>query len=114
MNHRDVVLALFGIVVLLLVWILYRLQKNEADYKSVDLVDLIMENGRVSRIGVTWCGAFVVMTFGFVYLLVHDKLDAGYVTAYTGAWVAPIIVKMFAGGPAKPVEPMETIDANKP
>ena len=90
--------ASFILIVLLVVWSLYKASKNpENDF---NLVDLLMEHGRASRVGCVFMGAFGVMSWGFVTLTAQGKLTDGYAVAYAGAFIAPIVAKMFGTAPA--------------
>jgi hypothetical protein len=56
--------------------------------------DLIMENGRVSRIAVAFMCVLGVTTWAFVYLTIKDKMTEGIFLAYGGMWVVPLVAKV--------------------
>lgn len=56
--------------------------------------DLIMENGRVSKIAVAFMGVLMVTTWIMVDLQVNGKLTEGYFTIYGTMWVSPLIAKV--------------------
>jgi len=78
----------FGIVVSL-----WKLQKAENDF---NLLDVLMENGRVSRIASAFAVTLVITSWVIVKLAVDGKMTEGYLMTYGGMWVAPVITKMFA------------------
>ena len=73
-----------------------------------------MENGRLSRLAVTWLGSFAVMTFGFVYLLLTKAMTDTYALLYAATWAAPIITKLFAVKPELPAKPAPAAPEEKP
>ena len=95
MNASDASLLIFTLVVC---WSLYRAHIQPDN--SFNLFDLIMENGRVSRIGF----GFIVALFVTSWVLIrvardgHDGLDLLF-AAYCTAWVAPIVAKLFSASP---------------
>ena len=96
MNRQQYIMLGFALVVLAIGWLLYAWQRDEKKYVDFDLTDLLMENGRLSRLAFTWLGSFMVMSFGFIYLLLTKGLTDTYALLYAGTWAAPIITKMFA------------------
>lgn len=96
----DPLALIFLLVAVLLSLILWRWNRDpENDF---ELKDLLMENGKASKLACTWAGAFVTMTFAFIHLVLHDKLTDTYAGLYAATWCVPIITKMFA--PPKPPE----------
>ena len=103
MDKTDLVpLLFFGALLLLsvLLWVWHRSKDTE-----IDLTDLLVENGRVSRLAFTWLGSFMVMSFGFVYGVLTGKLSDVYAALYATTWAVPIITKMFALKPKPPETP---------
>lgn len=89
---RDImlgVLALAACVALLLVW-----RAHRDSLSQFNALDLIMENGRVSKIAFTFMVAFAVTTWALAYLAVTGKLTEGYFTAYGVMWVGPLTAKL--------------------
>jgi len=56
--------------------------------------DLVMENGRVSRIGVAFMVVLGVTTWVFIDLQITGKMSEGYMTTYGLMWVAPLVAKV--------------------
>ncbi len=87
--------AAFAIVLLLIVWSFYRAQRDPAN--SFNLFDLILENGRVSRIGFAFLVALLVTSWVLIKMANNSQRDLDVVfSAYLAAWVAPIVAKLFS------------------
>lgn len=71
---------------------------------TFNLFDLIMENGRLSKISCLVMGAFTVHTWIMVRLTFDGKMTEGYLTIYGATWVAPMLARMFSASPSR-VEP---------
>lgn len=87
----QILLALLIVIVL---WVMITLQRNPDD--SFDIKDLVGYDGKLDEKKFTRFGAWVVSTWGFVYLIVNDKLSEWYFIGYMGAWVANVILDKFA------------------
>ena len=61
-----------------------------------NLMDLLMENGRVSKIACAFMLVLAVSTWVIVNLTVSGRLTEGYLTIYTGAWIVPLVTKVVA------------------
>lgn len=85
--------ALLFVVVLIIAWSLYRLHRDPA--VNFNLIDLIMENGRVSKVSCLVMGAFTVHTWIMVSLT-PDKMSEMYLTIYGATWVAPLLTRMIS------------------
>lgn len=59
-----------------------------------NLLDLLMEGGKVSKIAVAFMLVLGVSTWVIVHLTIHDKMTEGYLTIYTGAWIVPLVTKV--------------------
>ena len=87
--------AAFAIVMLLVVWSFYRAQRDPAN--NFNLFDLIMENGRVSRIGFAYLVGLLVTSWVLVRVAQNEARNLDVVfSAYLAAWVAPIVAKLFS------------------
>lgn len=85
--------AAFGIAVLAVVWSIYRLQRNPA--VDFNMLDLLLENGKVSKVSCIVMGAFFVHSWIMVDLQAHLKMSEGYLTIYGATWVAPLMMRLF-------------------
>lgn len=84
-------LMLVGIACL--VWVIYRAQRNTGN--QFDLFDLVMADGKLSRVSVAFMTTLVATTYIMLRLTMDGKLTEGYFAAYSAAWIAPLISKMF-------------------
>jgi hypothetical protein len=65
---------------------MYRLQKDERS--PVDVMDLVMENGKLSESKFIRFITWLVSTWGFIYLIASHSLTEWYFIGYMSAWVA--------------------------
>lgn len=107
MSASDAALLIF---VLLIGWSLYRAQKDPTI--SFNLFDLIMENGRVSRIGFAFVVALFVTSWVLIRVARDGKMTDLLYAAYGAMWVAPIVAKLFSP-PPPPGSTTITTDASK-
>lgn len=84
-----IVLAGAALFVLLSFWRAHN--KPGFDFNAFDL---IMENGKVSKIAFTFMAAFVVTTWILVDLQMKGKMTEGYLTTYGAMWVASLVAKV--------------------
>lgn len=94
MNAIDAALL---IVALAIAWSLYRAHRS-ATY-SFDLIDLLIENGRVSKLACVFMGSFVVTSWAFIKVAVDGKMTEGLLLAYGATWVAPVMLRLFSPVP---------------
>lgn len=92
MNQRDIMLAVLAVAVLLAMLSFWRAHRNAL--LQFNAFDLLMENGKVSKIAVAFMLVLLVTTWVIVLLTVRDKLTEGYFLAYGGMWVAPLVTKV--------------------
>lgn len=69
---------------------------------SFNLLDLLMENGRVSRLSVMLMGGFTIVSWVMVGLQLTGKMTEGYMSVYGGMCIIPILTRMVAGQPNLP------------
>lgn len=86
---------LLGLLVFIVLLTLVKMTRNSDD--KFDLRDLVSIDGKLDEKKFTRFGAWVVSTWGFVYLLVSDteKLSEWYFIGYMGAWVANVIMDKY-------------------
>lgn len=80
--------------VLGILWSVYRLHKNAA--VEFNMLDLLMENGRVSKVSCVMMGSFALHSWIMIDLEVHGKMTEGYLTIYGATWIAPLIARLFS------------------
>ena len=84
------------IVALVIAWSFYRAHRSkDGSFANVNLLDIIMENGRPSRIACAFMATLLVTSWVIVRLTIENKMTEGYFIGYGGMWVAPIIARMF-------------------
>lgn len=79
------------LALLILIAILTMIAMHRNPHDTFDIKDLVSKDGKLDEKKFTRFGAWVVSTWGFVYLLVSDKLSEWYFIGYMGAWVANAI-----------------------
>ena len=82
---------------LALIWSFYRAQKDPANV--LNLFDLVMDNGRISKVSVAFMTTLCVTSWIMLRLALDGKLTEGYLTSYGLMWVATLVAKLFAAPP---------------
>ena len=90
------------IVSLVIAWSFYKAHTNQ-DF-NFNLFDLILENGKLSRLACVFMGSFAVSSWIMVRVTIDNKMTEGLFMAYGGVWVAPIIAKLFSTQPPAKTE----------
>ena len=80
-------LLVFGYSILRWLWKLNR-DKNS----TIEFVDLITVGGRLNERKVSRFGAWIISTWGFMYLILNGQLSEWYFVGYMGAWVANALI----------------------
>lgn len=85
-----------GIVILMVAALsLYKAHtKPDNDF---NLFDLLMENGRVSKVACVFIGTWAAITYVFIGTYLQGKMTEGLFTAYGGLFIVPLIARMFTG-----------------
>lgn len=86
------ILAIGSVLIVISFW---RATRNHA--VSFNALDLIMENGKAERKAVAFMVVLAVSIWVLIDLEMKGKMSEGYYTIFIGAWVIPIVAKMFAG-----------------
>lgn len=103
-HHFEVMAIILAGILLTLVFAAWRLHLNpENDF---NILDLLMENGRVSKAAVVMMGAFSLTSWMMIQLTLIGKMTEGYFGLYSAAWIAPVVVKLIAGGASTPKPPV--------
>ena len=90
------------IIALAIAWSLYRANR---DIEGFNLLDLVIEHNKVSKLACVFLGSFCVTSWVFVRVAIDGKMTEGLFLAYGGIWVAPIIAKLFS-------PPMTTVSSS--
>lgn len=75
------------------------------------MLDLMMENGRVSKVSSVVMGAFCLHSWIMLDLELHSKMTEGYLTIYGATWVAPLLLKLYNAGQTDPAPTTTTATA---
>lgn len=77
-------------VLLAILWNFHRDRDNH-----VDLKDLICHEGQVNEAKFARFGAFIVSTWGFVYLILDERFSEWYFAGYMAAWCGNALVNKY-------------------
>lgn len=88
------VVALIVILATIVIY-LYRAQRDPAN--QFDLLDLFVENNKLSRSACVMMGAFSVTSWMLINLTLNGKMTEGYFGLYSAAWIAPTVTRMIVG-----------------
>lgn len=72
------------VIVFAAIAVIWNIQRDRTN--QVDIKDLICKDGRINEAKFTRFTAFVVSTWGFVYLIVDQKFSEWYFAGYMAAW----------------------------
>lgn len=84
------VLVLVVLFLVLLLWVWHRNSES-----NIDLKDLICSNGRIDEKKFVRFGAWIVSTWGFVYLIVEERFSEWYFMGYMTAWVGNALLDKY-------------------
>lgn len=87
---NDIMWGILAFVVIIVFIWLYN--QNKDPDTSINLIDLISIGGRLNERKLTRFGAWLVSTWGFIYLISKDSLTEWYFIGYMGAWVANALI----------------------
>jgi len=85
--------AAFIITVLGILWSVYRMQRDPT--VDFNLLDLLIENRKVSKVSCLVMGAFFTTSWIMLDLQFHGKMTEGYMGLYGATWVAPLLARLF-------------------
>jgi hypothetical protein len=91
--------AVLALVAIFLIAILYAWHRDSNS--KVDLADLICIDGQLDEKKLTRFGAWIVSTWGFVYLVLDGKFTEWYFTGYMAIWVGNVIVDKYVNNKNK-------------
>ncbi len=94
MRATDAALLIISLVV---AWSIYRAHRNPA--YEFSFFDLVMENGKLSRLACVFMGSFGVSSWIVIRATMDGKMTELLFAAYGAMWVAPIMAKLFAPAP---------------
>lgn len=85
--------AVLAMIAVFLIAILYAWHRDSAS--KVDLTDLICSDNKIDEKKFTRLGAWIVSTWGFVYLMLDGKFTEWYFAGYMAIWVGNAIVDKY-------------------
>lgn len=88
----HVMFIILAVIIIVCLVVLYK--QNEDENSSINIMDLVSVDGVLSETKVARFGAWIVSTWGFVYLMVinPDKFPEWYFIGYMSAWVANALI----------------------
>lgn len=86
----SLLLTIVTCFLLLLLWVWHRDSRSK-----IDLTDLICKEGRVDEKKFTRLGAWIVSTWGFVYMILDDQFTEWYFVGYMGIWTGNAILDKY-------------------
>ena len=95
MRATDAALLLIGLWIM---WSFYSAHRSPTN--AINLFDLVMVDGRLSKMAVVFMGAFAATTWIMVRLTIDGKMTEGYVGLYGATWAAPMIARLFSNPPS--------------
>lgn len=96
-NKMPLLLAALGLWFALCFYRLHR-DTRRPDF---DLTDLLMENGRLSKIALGFFVVLALTSWIMIDLQIGGKMTEGYLGLYGGLWVTPLVAKVVWGKPAE-------------
>lgn len=81
-------IVVFFLIIILIIW------HKDSDNR-IDLKDLVCKDEKLDEKKFTRLGAWIVSTWGFVYLVFDNKLTEWYFTGYMAIWVGNAIVDKY-------------------
>ena len=85
--------AVLMIVVGFLITLLYVWHRDSES--RIDLKDLICKDGHLDEKKFTRLGAWIVSTWGFVYMIIDDQFTEWYFIGYMGVWTGNAILDKY-------------------
>lgn len=86
----SIALIIMVLVAAAIIWNLQRDKDNQVDIK-----DLICSNGKINERKFTRFSAWLVSTWGFVYLIVDQRFSEWYFTGYMALWAGNALLEKY-------------------
>lgn len=110
-THTGMSLLLSVVVLTLLVMIFYFHRDPNSKF---DLRDLICYRGELNQGKFMRFGAWIISTWGFVYLVLDQKLTEWYFAGYMAAWAGNALISKYLdrsrSSDAEPAAPQEVVE----
>lgn len=107
----GMVISLIVLVMMaaLFIWNIQRDRDNQVDIK-----DLICEDGHINEHKFMRFTAFVVSTWGFVYLIVDQRFSEWYFAGYMAAWTGNALLNKWLNMKQNGTTPMSPVPPTPP
>lgn len=89
----DFMWVLLGFIFVVLVVWLYNLNKDPDS--KISLIDLVATDGKLEERKISRFGAWIISSWGLVYLISINELKEWYFIGYMGAWVANALLSSY-------------------
>jgi len=86
-HGMNVIMAIIAVIAVLIIWNIQRDKNNQVDIK-----DLICVDGKINSNKFMRFTAFVVSTWGFIYLIVDQRFSEWYFTGYMATWTGSALL----------------------
>ena len=86
-HHMNLVIVIVVAIAALIIWNFQRDKNNKVDIK-----DLICVDGKISSNKFMRFTAFVVSTWGFIYLIVDQRFSEWYFAGYMATWTGSALL----------------------
>jgi hypothetical protein len=96
-HYMNLIIALVVLIAALIIWNIQRDQTNQVDIK-----DLVCTEGRLNEHKFMRFTAFVVSTWGFVYLIVDQRFSEWYFAGYMAAWTGNALLNKWLSAKETP------------
>lgn len=88
-DAMHAILAIAFLIMIVSFW-----SAHKSNTQLFNAFDLIMENGKVSKIAFAFMLVLGVTTWIMIDLQVNGKMSEGYMTTYGAMWVLPLVAKV--------------------
>lgn len=92
MDDFMTVLLIFLLAVFIFTVSKWLWKLNNDKNNTIYFIDLISVGGRLNERKLSRFGAWIISTWGFMYLILNNKLSEWYFVGYMGAWVANALI----------------------
>lgn len=80
--------VVMGLLIVALAWSLWRLQHSKSTFA---LDDLVLSKGKADPTKLAFMVALTVMTWGFVWITLHNRLTEWFVAAYAAGFAFALV-----------------------
>jgi hypothetical protein len=91
LTKQNVMLVLLGLAFLSIIFAFWRAHKLRTDF---DIVDLVMQDGKISRIGTAFMLTLLVSSWVIINKQMKGELDSTTFSLWMAAWVGPLVARV--------------------